>query len=128
MRIYPYRTGENVISGTVISFQDINELKKLEATLQGALDYANAIIDSVREPLVVLDGKLGVISASGAFYREFKTTPAHTEGKFLYDIQDGIFDIPELRKLLEEVTRKDTTFRDYSWKSIRAGEAPAGCL
>ncbi len=51
--------------------------------VQRARDYAQAIIATMREPLIVLDGKLRVVSANDAYYRVFQTTPKETEGDFL---------------------------------------------
>ena len=64
MRIMPYRTRENVIAGVVLTFTDITRLKHLGQQLQGALHYAQGIVETVREPLMVLNGDLKVQSAN----------------------------------------------------------------
>jgi two-component system, chemotaxis family, CheB/CheR fusion protein len=119
MRILPYRTTDNVIDGVVMTFADITMAKQLEESLnqqsqlQAARDCAENIIAAIREPLVVLNDKLRIVSASRAFYRTFRTTPAEIEGQFLYEINQGQWDIPDLRRLLEDVLSKNTQFEDF---------------
>ena len=91
LRMLPYRTADNAIDGVVMTFADITALKHLEASLQqqkaeaqAARDYAENIIATIREPLVVLDGQLRIVSASRSFYETFHVTPAVTEGRLLY--------------------------------------------
>lgn len=64
---------------------------------------AHAIVDTVREPLVVLDPDLRVVAASRSFYSTFTVTPGDTQGKILYDVRDGEWDIPKLRQLLGSI-------------------------
>lgn len=71
--------------------------------LQSAWAFAEAIVATVREPLVVLDQDLRVVAASRAFYRTFKVNPGETEGRLLYELGNGEWDIPKLRSLLEEI-------------------------
>jgi PAS domain-containing protein len=80
--------------------------------VRNALAYARSISDTVREPLVVLDGHLRVQSANRSFYRTFRVTPQGTEGQLLYDLANGQWDIPRLRTLLEEILPQDTSFDD----------------
>ena len=71
--------------------------RKQFADLQSACAFANAIVATVREPLVVLDQDLRVIAASRSFYRTFKVNPGETEGRPLYELGNGEWDIPKLR-------------------------------
>lgn len=71
--------------------------------LQSAWAFAEAIVATVREPLVVLDQDLRVVAASRAFYRTFKVNPGETEGRLLYELGNGGWDIPMLRSLLEQI-------------------------
>ena len=71
--------------------------------LQSACAFAEAIVNTVREPLVVLDQDLRVIAASRSFYRTFKVNPVGTEGKLLYELGNGEWDIQKLRSLLGEI-------------------------
>lgn len=84
-----------------------------EARLQDALAFAESIVETVREPLVVLDGQLRVVSANPAFYRAFQVTPEETEGRFLYDLGQREWDIPRLRKLLEDIIPKQNFFENF---------------
>jgi two-component sensor histidine kinase len=64
---------------------------------------AQALVDTVRESLLVLDGDLRVVSASRSFYATFKTTPAETQGRLVYDLGSGEWNNPALRELLERI-------------------------
>ena len=68
-----------------------------------ACALAQAIVDTVREPVVVLDKGLRVIAASRSFYSRFKVVPEDTQGRLLYTLGDGQWDIPKLRVLLEQI-------------------------
>ncbi len=87
--------------------------KKAEQAEQDARVYAESIVETLRESLVVLDAQLRVVIANQTFYRTFKVTPEETLNRFIYDIGDRQWDIPELRKLLEEVLPKNTQFQDF---------------
>src|SRR5687767_14595771 len=69
--------------------------KGAKAGLQEALAYSERIVDTVREPLLVLDGKLHVRTASQSFYHTFGVSPEQTIGKFVYDLGNGQWNIPE---------------------------------
>jgi two-component sensor histidine kinase len=74
---------------------------------------AQAIVDTVREPLIVLDRDLRVVAASQSFYSRFKVKPDATLGKLLYDLGDGQWDIPKLRLLLGKIIPEQGTMEDY---------------
>ena len=76
-------------------------------TCKPLVHFAEAIVNTVREPLVVLDQDLRVVAASRSFYRTFKIDPDETEGKLLYELGDGEWDIPKLRSLLEKILPAD---------------------
>ena len=76
-------------------------------------DLAEAIVDAIREPLLVLDPDLRVIAASRSFYRTFAVTPRKTEGKLVFDLGGGQWNIPGLRALLEDVIPKRRTVDAY---------------
>jgi signal transduction histidine kinase len=76
-------------------------------------DYAKNIVSTVREPLVVLDDELRVISANPSFYSTFKVTPQISEKALLYDLGNRQWDIPRLRELLEEVLPESNTVEDF---------------
>ena len=74
---------------------------------------AEAIVDAVREPLLVLDRDLRVIAASRSFYRTFAVAPRKTRGRLLFDLGDGQWNIPSLRTLLEDIVPKRRTVEAY---------------
>jgi two-component system, chemotaxis family, CheB/CheR fusion protein len=113
VRILPYRTLDNVIDGVVLTFNDITALKTIEAEARSARDFAQSIVDTVREPLLVLNGTFEVVSASRAFYQTFGLKPEDTQGRSLYELDDHQWDIPRLRELLETVLPKDTNFENF---------------
>jgi two-component system cell cycle sensor histidine kinase PleC len=76
-------------------------------------EYAESIINTVREPLIVLDQDLRVVTASRSFYEVFKVNPTVTVGQLIYDLGNKQWDIPKLRELLEDILPQKTTFDDY---------------
>lgn len=106
MKIHPYRTTDNAIEGVVATFSDINNIK-------AALSYTQSIVDTIREPLLVLNEELKVISASRAFYTTFKVTKEVTEGEFIYKLGKGQWNIPQLREILKEVLQKGKVFEGF---------------
>lgn len=83
------------------------------ASLRQAFAYAQSIIDTVREPMLVLDGRLHIRTASRAFLSTFGVPREETQGCFIYDLGNGQWDIPALRRLLEDVLTKDQDFQDF---------------
>ena len=135
MRVLPYRTADNVIDGVVMTFADITPMKQLEASLvrqqaelQTARDYAENVIATVREPLLVLDGELRIVSASRSFYETFRVTPAATEGRLLYEIGHQQWEIPSLRQLLADILAKTRSSTISGWSTIsRASGGGSSC-
>ena len=78
-----------------------------------ALTFAQGIVDTVREPVLVLDEELRVIAANRSFYSVFKVSPEHTEGRLLYALGDGQWDIPKLRALLEKILPEKGVMEGY---------------
>src|SRR6201991_2527432 len=78
-----------------------------------ACALAQSIVDTVREPVVVLDKGLRVIAASRSFYSAFKVRPEDTQGRLLYALGDGQWDIPKLRVLLEKIIPEHRAMEDY---------------
>jgi two-component system, chemotaxis family, CheB/CheR fusion protein len=121
MRILPYRTADNVIDGVVVSFLDIHDRKTVSAkfealnqSLKEARDFADAIIATLRESLVVLDQELTILLANRSFYKVFEESPESTEGRFIYDLGNRQWDIPALRELLERIIPENGAFEDYA--------------
>jgi signal transduction histidine kinase/CheY-like chemotaxis protein len=76
------------------------------------------IVETAREPLLVLDSDLRVLIANRSFYDSFKVTPKQTLGKLIYDLGNRQWDIPKLRTLLEEILPKDNKFDDYEVEHV----------
>src|SRR5579872_5794266 len=83
------------------------------ADLNAIGTYAQDIVDTVREPLLILDATLRVQSANRAFYQTFHVTPGETENHLIYELGNGQWDIPDLRRLLEDVVPKSSVFNDF---------------
>ena len=116
MRILPFRTMGDRLEGVIISFLDINELKQLKEQLKKTeitFKYAESIVETVREPLVVLDGNLKVISANRSFYHTFQLPTDSTVGEYIYKLGDGEWNIPDLIKMLKNVIPNQEVFNDF---------------
>jgi len=109
-QIYRKDIGQQVI---LLALEDITERKQLETNIQSVLEYSENIVETVREPLIVLDSNLKILSVNGNFYSTFKVTPKETIGKFIYDLGNRQWDIPKLRQLLEEILPTNSVFNDY---------------
>ncbi len=95
------------------TLHDITERKQLETEIQDAREYAENIVETVREPLVVLNSDLKILTANHSFYDTFKVTPKETVGNFIYDLGNRQWDIPRLRVLVEEILPHDTVINGY---------------
>jgi len=103
----------DVIEGVVITFTEVTELKLAQQQAQDARTIAENIIDTVREPLLVLDPSLRVKSASKAFYEKFQVSGKDTVTKALYDPGSGEWNIPQLRHLLGELLPANKNIEDF---------------
>jgi PAS domain S-box-containing protein len=111
----------------LLSIEDITERKEIEAGLEKtrkelevikktadeASEFAESVINTVREPLISLDQDLRVVSVSRSFYEVFKVKPKETLGQLIYDLGNKQWDIPKLRELLETILPQKTTFDNY---------------
>ena len=102
-RTSPYRTQDNRIEGVVISLSEISAIKAFEQEIQAARAYAEAIVDTVGEPLIVFDETMHVVSAGRSFYRLFDASPEDTVGRLLPDSDAHHLDVPALRAFLDRV-------------------------
>ncbi|MFA5870854.1 MAG: PAS domain-containing protein [Candidatus Paceibacterota bacterium] len=75
--------------------------------------YIKTVVDVVREPVLILDKDFRVMAANESFYRVFQSEAKETEKKIVYDLGNGQWDIPSLRKLLEDILPKNTFFKGY---------------
>lgn len=107
------RNDKGEVGGLVLVFRDITERRKTERALAKALSYADDIIATLREPFLVLDGDLRVKTANRSFYGSFHVSKGETENRLVYDLGNGQWDIPGLRKLLDQVLSRNQSVHDY---------------
>jgi PAS domain S-box-containing protein len=123
----PIRSREGKVVGTVLVFRDVTDQMQKDTALEktrkdielirkseeDALDYAESLFDTVREPMLALDQDLRIVSASRSFYEFFKVRPAETVGKLIYDLGNKQWNIPRLRSLLETILPQKASFDNY---------------
>src|ERR1700758_4903696 len=97
----------------VLAMEDVTERRRSEADLKAIETYAQNIVDTVREPLLILDTTLRVRSGNRAFYQTFQVTLEETENRLIYELGNGQWDIPDLRTLLEDIVPKSSVFNDF---------------
>lgn len=97
----------------VLAINDITEDARLRYELEGRAEFAEKLIDSIREGLLILHWDLRVHSANQSFYERFRVRPEETEGRLIYELGNGQWDIPELRILLEKILPEESSFNDY---------------
>lgn len=120
VQIRPYKTAENKIEGAVVVLLDIDQLKhSLEQVkesrkeIQEARLYAENIVETARDSLIVLDSDLRIITANRSFYKRFSVSREETENVPIYDLGNKQWNIPRLRQLLEDIIPKSNEFHDY---------------
>jgi len=92
---------------------ELNRFSGQFTDIADACALAQAIVDTVHEPVLVFDKDLRVIAASRSFYSVFKVSPQDTQGRLLYELGDGQWDIPRLRLLLEKIIPEQGVMEDY---------------
>ena len=112
LTLSPIKDKAGKICGVSAIMHDITEHKKIKQMLLVS-EYAESIINTVREPLIVLDQDLRVVTVSRSFYDFFKVKPEETIGQLIYDLGNKQWDIPKLRELLEDVLPQKTAFDNY---------------
>lgn len=112
-RVLPYRTNDDRIAGVVISFIDITERKLAVDAINAARLYAEAVIETVRHPVMVLDGELRVQLVNPAFCEAFACPAEQSHGYLLHELDHGAWDIPELRRLLHDTLQRDQAFEGF---------------
>ena len=106
LRILPSVGADGKIDGAVLMAIDIDAARR-------GLDFAEAIVETVREPLVILSQNLQIMKANRAFYETFRAVREETEGRLIYDLGNGQWNIPKLRELLENILPAHSTFRNF---------------
>ncbi|TYP91147.1 MULTISPECIES: sensor domain-containing diguanylate cyclase [Nitrosomonas] len=94
------------------------EQSQSEMKIKGERDYAESVIETIREPLMILSSDLKILSTNRSFYDTFKVSPEHTVGNFIYDIGNGQWDIPDLRLLLENIIPHTTVISGYEVEHV----------
>lgn len=97
----------------VLAMEDVTERRRSETDLKAIETYAQNIVDTVREPLLILDTTLRVRSGNRAFYQTFQVSLEETENRLIYELGNGQWDIPALRTLLEDIVPKSSVFNDF---------------
>jgi two-component system, chemotaxis family, CheB/CheR fusion protein len=113
LRIRPYRTLDNRIDGAVIVLVEIDALKRSTEQLIEARSYAEAIIQTVRESLLVLNSTLQVVMANQRFYHDFQVSPQETEHCQIFDLGNGQWNMPQLRSLLEDLLPQNIQIENF---------------
>lgn len=112
MRIRPYKTTQGQIDGVVIAFIDVHDVKANQASAEFARQHAEAIVETIRQPLVTLGADLTVSEANSAFYGLFGGSPEQTLGVGFFEIGAGEWDVPELRRGIESILSGDAEFAE----------------
>ncbi|MBW4640002.1 MAG: PAS domain-containing protein [Gloeocapsa sp. UFS-A4-WI-NPMV-4B04] len=116
--IRPYKTLENKIDGAVVMLVDIDTLKSSSEQIKESRDYAEAIIETIPEPLIVLDNNLNVNTANRSFYNTFQVSQTQTESNSIFDLGNGQWNIPQLRSLLEKVLPQSNQLDNFEVEHI----------
>ena len=114
LRIRPYITAEKKLSGAVITFIDVNDIKSSLEMAADARDFAEAVVASMRHPLLVIDKNLRVVSASSAYLERFEVNQKATIGNLIYHLGNGQWGIPQLRQLLEKTIAEGEPFENFA--------------
>jgi two-component system CheB/CheR fusion protein len=127
LQVRPYQTLDNRIDGAVLVLLDIDVIKKRNQELVLAGEFTKSIIETMPEPVLVLNADLHIMMANYAFYDAFEVNPEATLNQFVYSLGDGQWNKPDLRTLLEEVLPHDRNFFNHEviydfpgigWKSF----------
>lgn len=113
VRIRPYKTTDHKIDGAVITLVDIHAIKTGMERAMREQEFAEAVVNTVREPLLVLDKQLAVISSNQSFFRTFKARPQDTIGRHIDELGNGQWNIPKLKDMLGKILADNSTFEDY---------------
>jgi signal transduction histidine kinase/DNA-binding response OmpR family regulator len=97
----------------VLAIEDVTERRATQASLRAIESYAQDIVDTVRKPLLILDPGLRVHSGNRAFYDTFAVSAAETEGRLIYELGNGQWNVPALRTLLEAIIPRGSVFNDF---------------
>ncbi|HVJ14513.1 MAG TPA: ATP-binding protein, partial [Polyangiaceae bacterium] len=117
LQIRPYRTSDNRLDGAVLSFVDVDVIKRALGDAEGARDYARSIVETVTAALVVLDSGLRVVSANQAFYETFASSARATEGSPLSELAATLWREPALERALQAALQQRKRFTELELAS-----------
>jgi two-component system CheB/CheR fusion protein len=112
-RICPYKTSDNRIDGAIIAFMDVDQVKTNAKLARQSLMIADALINTMRHSVLLLDGDLSVQLANQAFYNTFQVDPLETLYRRVYDLGSAQWNIPKLRTLLAEILPRNSRFKEF---------------
>lgn len=112
LQIRPYKTTENQITGAVLALVDIDDLKHNSEQLQLSRDYAEAIVQTVGDPLIVLDRQLRIKTANQAFLAMYQLSADQIQERNFFEVGKGEWNLPELRRALEETFNSENPIQD----------------
>jgi PAS domain S-box-containing protein len=113
LRMRPYYASDRRVDGILMALLDIDSVRRTLDEAREARDFAEAIVETVREPLLVLNSELRVLKATRSFYETFQVGQTETEGRIFFDLGDGQWNLPRLRTLLEEMLPRDTRVENF---------------
>jgi two-component system CheB/CheR fusion protein len=113
VRIMPYRTADNVIDGVVVTIVELPGSQVGQINAEGARDFFKSIVNTVREPLLVLDDDLRVQAVNESFCKVFDTAREESLSRLIYRLGNGQWDVPALRELLEHILPEDEAVDDF---------------
>jgi two-component system, chemotaxis family, CheB/CheR fusion protein len=111
LHIRPYRTSDGRLEGAILSFLDIDALKRALGDAEHARDYAQSIVETVPTSLVVIDANLRVVSANPPFNQAFGAPPKAAAQRKLFELAGGALDTPPLREATEQALASRTHFQ-----------------
>jgi two-component system CheB/CheR fusion protein len=112
MRVRPYRTVDDRIDGAILQLLDVSEIKRSLEQARYARDYAEAIVNTIREPLAVLDSQLRIRDANRSFYRAMEIREGTAAGESVFDVSSGQFGSQVIRDLFDQLKRGATELTD----------------
>jgi two-component system CheB/CheR fusion protein len=111
VQVRPRHAPDGQVDGTILSLVDVDALRHEVIDARWARDHARGIVEAVPVPLLVLEAGLHVVSANAAYYRQFGQTPGGTEGGYLFELGDGVWDAPALRQALAALSTDGRRFQ-----------------
>lgn len=113
LRIRPYRTSERRIDGAVLTLLDVDALKRSSIESEERRIFSGAVIQAMRDPLLVLSNSFEVRGTNEAYLKFFRVTQDEVEGRSFYDLSGGLWNVPGLRALLTDVLPRNAVVKDF---------------